>query len=895
MKILSIVASIIIVMTAFSLPLSGQTWDEYREHEVLVFTGNSMSKFESAPIKHIFVFAYHKQDNSWHELTLQIDELDNKGYFEASYDSLVGLTDEFSIMVGEAGDYAPPSNWIDDEDSRRYGRLQFELINPDDPLQKKYVYIYRSSTFVHDPELPHYYIKYVTPTSGASDTVKAMTYLEGHNSKGIPEVWKIADSTGTYGFDLLDRQKARVKGKYKPVSFITISYNMSENDLNVDKFEYKRGPIRIIREITYKSEVSGYTINVGTFRYRYYPYHIVSLGASKQLESKYGVSLIRQSFDLDSTAIGMKFNNPYNFDVAIDGLDDQVNTTTQPSPVMNWYMYSGNFGTIAMLNEFTPPTSSTYSLYYQESLTGETADNTTDTGDKKSYSDVGIMFNGDKMVGGISLPYSAYFFPNVHSQDVGATLAYQSQNPVYIDVTYNPYSVALTVPDTSGLAQFPISIPVMIGNVDGLNILSSSLAIQFDPKVLQATGINVEQTLVETWDLTSVGITNDTIYVALQGATALEGSGVLVYLSFDVIGSEGQQSPLHFIYAKLNEWNPLALLTDGNFSALAAPKVPVSIADTTMKSGELLDIPVMISSLMDLELKSYSMNLSFNPAVLQFNGVDTKATIASNWESPIIQNNSGNLSITATGSTPLASAGALIYLNFKVIGSDGSSTAISFSTMTFNSGQYLADIKDGTVDVKGVVPVELSSFSANVVDKDVRLHWTTATESNNFGFFIHRTNDVNAEWQTIGFVSGKGTTTSPQTYVFVDTDVASRTWYYRLQQQDLDGHIFYSQTIEVQLLPTKFALYQNSPNPFNSSTLIKYDLPVGEHQVSLVIYDLLGHQITTLLDKENQPTGAYQLNWDARDDAGQTVASGVYFYRLQTGEQSFIKKMILIE
>jgi flagellar hook assembly protein FlgD len=155
---------------------------------------------------------------------------------------------------------------------------------------------------------------------------------------------------------------------------------------------------------------------------------------------------------------------------------------------------------------------------------------------------------------------------------------------------------------------------------------------------------------------------------------------------------------------------------------------------------------------------------------------------------------------------------------------------------------------------------------------------------------------MSSTWETIGFVRGKGTTTVPQSYSFIDSDITSGTWFYRLQQQDIDGKIYHSEIMEVNLtIPTKFALYQNYPNPFNSSTIIKYELPVGEHQVRLIIYDLLGHQIRMLVEEENQQAGAYQISWDGRDDDGNAAASGVYFYRLQAGRQSFIKKLVLIE
>ncbi len=1018
---------------AVTSSILGYDWNDLRNHETMIFNGQSMSEYLSVPVDQIFLYSYRESDNSWHQITFQIDELDgNEGYFNSNYNGIVDANDEFLFMASDAGDYAPSTSWVDDADSRQYIRYQIQIVNPDNFLASKYVYLYRSSVLTPDPALPSY-IHYVAPTSGSADTIKAIAYVEGHNTRGIPDVWRLADSTGAYGLDLLDRQKARVKGTYKPLPFISISYNMNENDLQVDDRKCKIGPIRIIRDIAYKTEMSGYTINVGTFRYRYYPDHIVSLGATRRLESDFGLKLIRQSFDLNDNAIGMLFNNIDNFDIVIDGVPETANSTVYPSPTMNWSMYSGINGTIFVLNEFTPPSNANSSLYFHESLNNTTGDGTSDTGDGKSYGDMGIIFQGSQMVGSISLPYQNYFLPGENHRVIGETLASNAKNPMWLHHSPQnftpPAELVISLPDTSGPALYPISIPVLIGNAKGLNVISSELAIQFDSQVLQAIGINTVNTMVENWDSTSVRILNDTIFVVLQGTAALQESGVLVYLSFDAIGSEGQQSPLHFIQAKFNTWNPLAKMRDGKVSLLPTPEVlvaipdsfgvtktevsipirlgdvaglnitrcaivlqysryvldaialdttetlaagwtnisftdfggrltielsgatpldgsgplvwikfrvtgtaglitniafkdmvfnqgvplsktidghftvtspllidvMVSIDDTTVQSLSALHLPVLISSINDYVLLNYNLDLKFDQTVLEFKGVDTTATVASNWGVPLVNYYFGRLSMIAGGDVPIDKDGALIYLDFNVIGADSSKTTVQFSKMSFNSGVYIGHTADGTVKVLGVVPVELSSFSVVVSDREVKLQWNTATESNNFGFFVQRTADLNVDWKTIGFVPGKGTTTVPQQYFFVDANITPRIWYYRLQQQDLDGEIHYSQTIEVSLMPTKFALYQNYPNPFNSSTLIKYELPVGEHQVDLIIYDILGHQVRKLVDKEDQQAGAYQISWNGRDDAGLEVPSGVYFYRFQSGNQIFVKKIVLIE
>ena len=95
-----------------------------------------------------------------------------------------------------------------------------------------------------------------------------------------------------------------------------------------------------------------------------------------------------------------------------------------------------------------------------------------------------------------------------------------------------------------------------------------------------------------------------------------------------------------------------------------------------------------------------------------------------------------------------------------------------------------------------------------------------------------------------------------------------------------------------QSLPEDYRLWQNYPNPFNASTRVRYGLCRGEG-VSLRIYNPRG-QLVRILVEEYQPAGDYQICWDARDDAGQDVASGMYFCSLVAGQFQQICKMALI-
>lgn len=210
-------------------------------------------------------------------------------------------------------------------------------------------------------------------------------------------------------------------------------------------------------------------------------------------------------------------------------------------------------------------------------------------------------------------------------------------------------------------------------------------------------------------------------------------------------------------------------------------------------------------------------------------------------------------------------------------------------------GWYVDDI---AIYYYGIVPVELVSFSGSFSGNNVVLNWITASELNNRGFEIERLQNYKItglqDWRNIGFVEGNGTTTEVSTYTFTDDLTQSlsqnNNLRYRLKQIDLDGTFSYSNEIEVDVIGLNdYSLLQNFPNPFNPKTVIGYQLPVTGSSI-LKVYDVLGNQIATLVN-EVKVAGSYEVEFDA-----STLPSGVYYYRLQAGED-FVqtRKMLLLK
>src|SRR5690606_26916588 len=134
-------------------------------------------------------------------------------------------------------------------------------------------------------------------------------------------------------------------------------------------------------------------------------------------------------------------------------------------------------------------------------------------------------------------------------------------------------------------------------------------------------------------------------------------------------------------------------------------------------------------------------------------------------------------------------------------------------------------------------------------------------ELNNLGFEIQR-KSVEGEFETIGFVSGKGTTTEVNNYSFTDSKVDAGNYSYRLMQKDFDGTFAYSQEVEVEVsLPLEYSLAQNYPNSFNSSTMISFNLPLSGN-VLLKVFDILGNEVATLINEHKEP-GNYSIEFNA--------------------------------
>lgn len=263
--------------------------------------------------------------------------------------------------------------------------------------------------------------------------------------------------------------------------------------------------------------------------------------------------------------------------------------------------------------------------------------------------------------------------------------------------------------------------------------------------------------------------------------------------------------------------------------------------------------------------------------------------------------------VTSNNITSFSCNASFVYLDSDINGDenliylgrykDGSWTLLDLTNTATNTlSGTVSSFSEFTGGESGALPVELTSFTVSLSNKNILLNWTIASEKNNYGFEIERSSTIPnlVNWEKIGFVSGHGNSNSPKEYSFIDNTLTKYgKYYYRLKQIDNDGSYRYSDIVEVNFeMLSKYSLDQNYPNPFNPSTIISYQIPENNF-VTLKVYDIIGNEIATLVN-EYKEAGRYDVEFNS-ELIGKQISNGVYIYKIQAGDFIQSKKMILIK
>ena len=212
-------------------------------------------------------------------------------------------------------------------------------------------------------------------------------------------------------------------------------------------------------------------------------------------------------------------------------------------------------------------------------------------------------------------------------------------------------------------------------------------------------------------------------------------------------------------------------------------------------------------------------------------------------------------------------------------------TSVTDAATCNSTGAPLQTLSVTSVDCS-TLPVSLAGLSATPKDNSVVLRWSTSSEINNLGFEVQRSTD-GAHWSTLTFVNGAGNSTSTRNYSYVDENLAARRYYYRLKQVDIDQRFVYSPVVSAVLDGKEtFSLDQNYPNPFRSETILKFTLPRAA-KVNLSLFDMNGRLVKVLVN-ESKESGTHAISFNAG-----SLSSGLYYYKLQAGDFSAVKKMTI--
>ena len=188
------------------------------------------------------------------------------------------------------------------------------------------------------------------------------------------------------------------------------------------------------------------------------------------------------------------------------------------------------------------------------------------------------------------------------------------------------------------------------------------------------------------------------------------------------------------------------------------------------------------------------------------------------------------------------------------------------------------------------VPVAITSFNARPTNGGVSLSASFFSTLSDAKFVnVYRANGREENFTTLTTVNAP----SNGKFSYLDeTAVAGGSYRYKIGVIEGDNE-YMSPMADIRLPGAKVTLSQNVPNPFNPQTTIRFTLPQNE-RVALAIYNANGQLVKTLASGE-KARGTYDITWDGRDSKGNSVSSGVYFYRLSAGKFSETRKMVLLK
>ncbi len=394
------------------------------------------------------VYSYHS-GTGWVPVPFQIDEADPYDTPDNDFE----YNDKLLFLAQDLGDRATEDNWVDDAEARaNLKRYEFEVIDSIDPEKKGWCYIYKSITLEKSNTK---YLNYDPVT----DIVDGEYYRFDYLKNWYPANMIITPEGGGNNTDFYERTKFRFAFAAGPIPLTILEENLVADS---NPIYNANANIRLKREIKLHVVSEKDTLDTVPFTMTNYPYSSIFSGRVDTNFGFFKVLAVRMSYDLDSTAIGMKFYHgdstgikDANETITIDGNNglDGVDTSLTKNKA-NWTMASsptGGAGTLLTVNNVSfEPSEAMIDpyfqyLYYWDDASGNGKTLTDprydyDTGDSLSYGDHGMLFESDDLKGIFVYRSTSFLLPANQTAAAGQQIFYNVHSPMTRSVVIQTYS-----------------------------------------------------------------------------------------------------------------------------------------------------------------------------------------------------------------------------------------------------------------------------------------------------------------------------------------------------------------------------------------------------------------------------------------------------------------------
>lgn len=434
--------------------------------------------------------------------------------------------------------------------------------------------------------------------------------------------------------------------------------------------------------------------------------------------------------------------------------------------------------------------------------------------------------------------------------------------------------ISVRVEDARASPGQTVSIPIEIGDVTDLDVISCELTLNYDANILTAEEATTTGALSEDWGNPTYNITNGQIVVWMAGSTGLSGSGNLVKVGFEVKSSArpGETSPLSLSGVSFNEGAVSTTTYDGVFTA----------------GGRWGDVSE------DGTISAYDAAL-----VLRY-GVGL-ATLGSSQQK--VADVSGDGTVSAYDAAWILRYGVGLITSFPVEESSAAPAISSFKISDYRVRLSSAPYKPGTTfsaeiqleNASGILASEMVLLYDQNILTPVRVKTPTS------GHLLHHSaKDGKLRIWLAGTQAFEGSGSVVSLIFKVNESVAAQIKSHLTLSQLKFNEVSLAKNKQAffRVQPYRFRLLQSYPNPLNPETWIPYEL-AEPAEVIIKIYNSSGRMVR-ILNYGHKEAGLYfdkgqAAYWNGRNTYGERVTSGIYFYQIQAGKQMAVRKMTVLK